>query len=480
MIADLRRDSDWSRVRVTVVGLGVAGSAAARALCSVGAIVTVIDSGTGGDRDERAAQLRALGAEVILGAPDEIPAGTDVVVTSPGLRPSAAVLLAATDAGLPVWGELELAWRLRNPVHPAPWLCVTGTNGKTTTTGMLASILEAAGLRTVAAGNIGTSLVETVMSDLHDVIAVEVSATQMPFVSHWGPHSSVCLNVAPDHVDFFGGGEKGMVDYVANKARVFEGTQIAAVYNAADAETLRMVEQADVQEGCRAIGITLDIPGPAMLGLVEDTLVDRAFGPQRSDEAIPLATLADLYSAAPPVVIDALAAAALARSYGVEPEAVAAGLRAFAPAPHRLARVGEHNGVVYIDDSKATNTHAAETALRAYPSVVWIAGGQAKGQSFDEIVRDQAHRLRGVVLLGVDRGVIRDALARHAPDVPVIDIDRTDTGAMGTVVAAAAELARPGDVVLLAPGCASWDMYRDYGHRGDSFADEVRALGGVA
>jgi len=480
VIERLRRDSDWSSCHVTVVGVGVAGSAAARALCSVGALVTVIDSGTGPEHEERAAILTALGANVRLGAPPDIPEGTDVVLASPGLRPSAPVLMTATAAGVPIWGELELAWRLRSAHRPAPWLCVTGTNGKTTTTLMLDSILRAAGLRSVAAGNIGTSLVDVVMADEAEVIAVEVSATQMPFVAHWGPYSAACLNLAPDHMDFFGGGERGMLDYASNKARVYEGTEVAAVYNDDDEATRQMVENAEVAEGCRAIGFTLAVPGPAMLGVVEDMLVDRAFGPGRSDEAVELANIADVRSAAPPYISNALAAAALARSFGVPADAVARGLQAFTPAPHRIATIGTHAGVTYVDDSKATNTHAAETSLRAFTSVVWIAGGQAKGQSFDELVQGQAHRMRGVVLLGVDRAVIRASLARHAPDVPVIDIERADTDVMGAVVAAASRLAEPGDVVLLAPGCASWDIFRDYGHRGDSFAAEVAAMGGGA
>jgi len=146
------------------------------------------------------------------------------------------------------------------------------------------------------------------------------------------------------------------------------------------------------------------------------------------------------------------------------------------PAGHRIADVGEVDGVRYVDDSKATNCHAAETSLLAYEPVVWIAGGMAKGQEFDELVRRTGARMRGAVLLGVDRERIREALARHAPDVPVVEVSRTDTGAMDDVVSAAAALARPGDTVLLAPGCASWDMYRDYAQRGDEFAASVRRL----
>jgi UDP-N-acetylmuramoylalanine--D-glutamate ligase len=178
-------------------------------------------------------------------------------------------------------------------------------------------------------------------------------------------------------------------------------------------------------------------------------------------------------------VANALAAAALARAFGVEPAAVREGLRTFEPAGHRIAEVADVGDVRWVDDSKATNCHAAETSLLAYDSVVWIAGGLAKGQEFDDLVLRTHGRMRAAVLLGVDRDRIRDALARHAPEVPVVEVSRTDTRAMDDVVAAAAGFAQPGDTVLLAPGCASWDMYRDYAQRGDEFADSVRRQVGL-
>jgi UDP-N-acetylmuramoylalanine--D-glutamate ligase len=340
---------------------------------------------------------------------------------------------------------------------------------------MLAAMLRAAGLRTAAVGNIGVSLVDAVMDpEGYDVLAVEVGAPQLPFLETASPLASVCLNVAPDHVDHFGSFD----DYVAAKARVYRNTQVAAVYDAAEPATLRMVEEADVVEGCRAIGITLGVPGLSELGVVEDLMVDRAFIDNRHDSAQELASVHDVTPFAPHNVTNALAAAALARAAGVPAAAVREGLRSFEPAGHRIADVGEVAGVRYVDDSKATNGHAAQTSLLAYEPVVWIAGGMAKGQDFDELVTRTRDRLRGVVLLGIDRAVVRDALARHAPDVPVVEVSRTDTGAMVEVVEAAASLARAGDTVLLAPGCASWDMYRDYAHRGDEFAAAVARLAG--
>jgi UDP-N-acetylmuramoylalanine--D-glutamate ligase len=464
------RGSDWRGVHAVVAGIGVAGFAAADHLLQLGARVTVIDGADGARQRERADILEVVGATIRLGDGDSLPDDADVLVVSPGLPPSAPVIRAAQQRGVPVWGELELAWRLRGE-DPAAWLVVTGTNGKTTTTLMLESMLRAAGLRTASVGNIGVSLVDAVMDPVgFDVLAVEVGAPQLPFLLTASPVASVCLNIAEDHIDLFGSFDA----YKAAKARIYENTQVAAVYNAADPETVRMVEEADVVEGCRAIGFTLGVPGRSMLGVVDDLLVDRAFVENRQENAQELASVHDVRPFAPHNVGNALAAAALARAYGVPASAVREGLRTFEPAGHRIAEVAEVDGVRWVDDSKATNCHAAETSLLAYDSVVWVAGGMAKGQEFDDLVVRAKDRLRAAVLLGVDRERIRQALARHAPDVPVVEVSRTDTGAMDDVVDAAAGFARPGDTVLLAPGCASWDMYRDYAQRGDMFADSVR------
>jgi UDP-N-acetylmuramoylalanine--D-glutamate ligase len=232
-----------------------------------------------------------------------------------------------------------------------------------------------------------------------------------------------------------------------------------------------------VIEGCRAVGFTLGTPAISMVGLVEDLIVDRAFVEQRASSALELAAVADVTPPAPHNVANALAAAALARAFGVPATAVRDGLRKFRPDAHRIAHVADVAGVNYVDDSKATNPHAAQASLLAYEHVVWIAGGQAKGAMFDELVTAAASRLRGVVLLGQDKVVIAEALARHAPDVPTITVEATDTGAMETVVGEAAKLAQVGDTVLLAPGCASWDMFANYGARGDAFAEAVLRLG---
>lgn len=465
--------TDWSDTTFCVAGIGIAGYAAADALMQLDAHVTIVDQSDGEKQRERSTILGELGAQVHLAHLGPVPDGIDVLVVSPGLRPASPLIVDAQSRGIEVWGELELAWRLRKP-DAAAWLCVTGTNGKTTTTLMLESMLRAAGLRTVSAGNIGSSLVDAVMHDQLDVIAVEVGAPQLPFVTSMSPFASVCLNVAEDHVDHFG----SMQAYTAAKARVYERTQVAAIYNVEDPETERMVEAADVVEGCRAIGFTLGVPGLSMLGVVDDVIVDRAFIPNREREAQELALVSDVRPAAPHNVANAVAAAALARAYGVTASAVRDGLRGFEPAEHRISTVGSVRGVQFVDDSKATNAHAAMTSLRAYPSVVWIAGGLAKGQDFDDLVVGARDRLRAVVLLGHDRAVLAGALARHAPNVPVSEVTKGETGAMEEVVARAMASALPGDTVLLAPGCASWDMYRDYADRGRQFAAAVRALPG--
>jgi UDP-N-acetylmuramoylalanine--D-glutamate ligase len=481
------RDADWSGLRVLVTGLGVSGHAAAAALAERGADVTVVDA-TRPAADtplaERARLLEVLGAELRLGdgAADVLPGPPpELVVTSPGWRPDQPLLAAAADAGVPVWGEVELAWRMRALEGAAPWLTVTGTNGKTTTVQMLTSVLRAAGLRACSAGNVGTAVLEAVLDPQpYDVIAVELSSFQLHWAHSLAPRASVCLNIAPDHVDWHG----SLDEYVRAKGRVYANTEVACVYNVQDARTRRLVEVAEVQEGCRAVGFTLGTPAPSEVGLVDDVLADRAFVDDRATHAAELATLDDLRATpdspppAPHLVANALAAAALARAHGVPATAVRDGLRSFTPEAHRITDLGSVRGVRWVDDSKATNPHAARASLAAYDRVVWVAGGLLKGAEVDELVSTAAGRLRGVVLVGRDRARLAEALARHAPDVPVVEVGRTDTGAMDTVVDRALSLAREGDVVLLAPAAASMDMFTDYGARGDAFAAAVRRLTG--
>nr|WP_281497131.1 UDP-N-acetylmuramoyl-L-alanine--D-glutamate ligase [Ornithinimicrobium sp. F0845] len=492
------RDADWAGLRVVVTGLGISGFAAADALLERGARVIVVDAGNGTtEQSERARILGILDADVRLGPehvtdlPQYADGQVDLVVTSPGWRPDQPVLAAAASHGIPIWGEVELAWRMRPATGAAPWLTVTGTNGKTTTVQMLEAILRADGLRALAVGNVGTPIIEALLDpEPYDVLAVELSSFQLHWSESISAMASCVLNVAPDHLDWHG----GEAAYAASKAKIYERTQVACVYNVDDPATEAMVEEADVVEGCRAIGFTLGTPDLSMLGVVEDVLADRAFVAERKTSAAELGTLRDLTwgdltggsdTAPPPhLVADALAAAALARAYGVSTAAVQRGLRDFRPAEHRITEVGQIDGVRFVDDSKATNPHAAAASLRAYESIVWVAGGQLKGAEVDALVADAADRLRGAVLMGQDRDQIAAALGRHAPDVPVIKVPSghtTDvTGVMDEAIEAALTLARPGDVVLLAPAAASLDMFDNYGVRGELFTESVRRRAGGA
>ncbi len=448
--------------RVLVAGTGVAGLGAARALLDVGASVTVID------RTDSAAlaALRELGARTVTGdvPPAETLDSVDNVVVSPGYAPHSALVLAAQSAGRPVYSEPELAWRLRGPDAPV-WLALTGTNGKSTTVTMLAAMLRSAGLRTAALGNIGEPLVFGAVDPSLDVLAVELSSQQLYWSSTMAPESAAWLNLADDHLEWHGSFEA----YESAKVDIWRSAASGgvAIGNLDD----RRVAGRLARIVGRTVGVTLAEPGPGQLGVIDGRLVDNAFG-----DLVDLAPVEGIRPPGTHNVGNALHAAALARSYGVAASAVAGGLAGYVPEPHRNALVTTVDGVGYVDDSKATNPHAAAASLLAYPRIVWIAGGQLKNVDVTDLVAAVADRLVGAVLLGVDRAEVATALARHAPDVPVVDISRTDDGAMVEVVRAAAALARPGDTVLLAPAAASKDMFLSYGHRGDAFAAAARSL----
>jgi UDP-N-acetylmuramoylalanine--D-glutamate ligase len=462
---------------VLVAGLGVSGAAAARVLLAQGARVLLTDAA----EPPAAAELTDAGA-TWLGALDAVPEETDLVVTSPGWRPDAPLLADAARRGVEVIGEPELAWRLRIPGPdglPAPWLAVTGTNGKTTTVTMLEAILQAAGRRAVAAGNVGRPLVEVVTAraddgtPAYDAVAVELSSFQLHWSSSIAPAAAAVLNVADDHTDWHG----SFAAYRDAKARILALSPVA-VADAGDPVAAELVAGHP-----RPVTVTLGDPAPGQLGVRDGVLVDRAFGDDPTGTV--LLDRSELQVPGPHNTVNALVAAALARAVGVDADAVARGLAGFRSGAHRNVLVATVGGVDYVDDSKATNPHAAGASLAAYPRVVWIAGGLLKGADVDPLVAAVADRLAGVVLLGRDRAVIAASLARHAPRVPVVtvvsgDDDRVDTSAeatMSEIVAGAARLARPGDTVLLAPAAASMDVFRDYAHRGRAFADAVRALG---
>ena len=444
--------------QVLVAGVGVAGASAARALLSVDAEVALTA------RDESAAVRELVGAGAEWRGPlSELPADVELVVASPGLRPTDPLLVSAHDSGVPVWGEVELAMRLRRP-DSAPWLGLTGTNGKTTTVHMLESMLRAAGHRALAVGNVGVPLIDAVVADEpYDVLAVELSSQQLHFAPSLHLAAGALLNLAPDHLDWHG----SLAAYELDKTVVWHAG--VAIANADDPRVAELFAEA---APTHRVSFTLGEPAPGQLGVRDGRLVSHAFG----DEGADLLAAEVVRPAGKHNVANALAAAALARAHGVPAEAIADGLANFRPDPHRNAVVLERSGVRWVDDSKATNGHAARASLLAYDRIVWIAGGQLKGASVDELVAEVAPRLVGAVLLGVDRAQIAAALRRHAPDIPVIDVVNTDHEAMVEVVRAAAGLARPGDTVLLAPAAASYDMFANYSARGDAFAAAAQEL----
>jgi UDP-N-acetylmuramoylalanine--D-glutamate ligase len=480
--------ADWTGLRVAVLGLGVTGFAAADTLVELGAEVLVLASKADAERSD---VLTVLGAGFVEhpldGPPPELlEFAPQLIVVSPGFRPDHPILQWALENEVAVWGDIELAWRVRDKVRIAEWMCVTGTNGKTTTVQLATHLIAASGARVAAVGNIGVPVLDAVRApDGFDVLVVELSSFQLHWINRSpegaiAPFASVCLNLAEDHYDWHGSAQ----GYRDTKAKVYANTTFAAIYNKADLETLRMVEDAEVAEGCRAIGFDLGTPGPSDLGLVGDIIVDRAFHDERHSTAIELTThgeLAEVGLAAPHSVANVLAASALARAWGVAPSVIRAAMATFHVDHHRTETVVLHDEVLWVDDSKATNPHAAAASLRAYPSVVWIVGGLLKGVDISELVTANAERLRAAVLIGIDRDAVRAAFARHAPDLPVFEVETTETTeVMRIAVGLSAAVAEPGDTVLLAPAAASMDQFTDYADRGRRFAAAVLEIVGGA
>jgi UDP-N-acetylmuramoylalanine--D-glutamate ligase len=324
------------------------------------------------------------------------------------------------------------------------------------------------------------------------VLAVELSSFQLHWAPSVRPEAGVVLNIAEDHLDWHG----TLADYVVAKAGVLSGRVAVAGLDDPRAAQLLAAAAAPVR-----VGFRLGEPAPGELGVRDGLLIDRAFVSAGS-EGEALAPVASIPVPGPVGVLDALAAAALARSIGVPSEAIAAALSSFRVGRHRAELVAVVDEISYVDDSKATNPHAAEASLLAYPRVVWIAGGLLKGASVDETVRRVASRLAGAVLIGRDRAMVAEALSRHAPDVPVVQVvagediamhataespvtyvthvvplsdETVGTRVMNAAVAAARDLAEPGDAVLLAPAGASFDQFTGYADRGDAFVAAVRA-----
>jgi len=471
--------------RVLVAGGGVTGRAVLAALARFGAAVTLCD--------DEPATLRGYAergvATVTTAAAAQRISDFALVVVSPGFAPGTPVPAAAAAAGVPIWGDVELAWRLDAAGHYGPprrWLVVTGTNGKTTTTSMLHAMLTAGGRRAVLCGNIGSPVLD-VLEEPAELLAVELSSFQLHWAPSVRPEAGVVLNIAEDHLDW----HASMAEYAAAKARALDGR--VAVVGLDDARAAALLDTAAAP---LRVGFRLGLPAAGELGVRDGQLVDRAF----ADDLV-LVPAGSIPVPGPVGVLDALAAAALARSVGVPPDAIGAAISSFRLGRHRAEVIAVADGITYVDDSKATNPHAAVASVLAYPRVVWVAGGLLKGASVDAEVARIASRLVGAVLIGRDRRMVADALSRHAPDVPVvevgtgedIDMDATavtsgagvtkvnssggDLGVrvMTEAVAAARSLAKPGDTVLLAPAGASFDQFSGYADRGDRFAAAVRA-----
>jgi UDP-N-acetylmuramoylalanine--D-glutamate ligase len=475
---------DWAGLRVAILGLGVTGFSVADTLRELGAELVVLaseaDAATAdlleviGVRLERSELEREL---------DDF--GAELVIVSPGFRPTHPLVRRALDAGTPVWGDVELAWRLRDKVRdqgtgePASWIAITGTNGKTTTTQLTTAMLVAGGRRAIACGNVGVPVLDAIRDPLgFDALVVELSSFQLYYLDSMSATAAVCLNLAEDHLDWHGSGEA----YRAAKAKVYERARIACVYNIEDEATRELVEAAEVVEGCRAIGFGLGLPGPSDVGLVGDMLVDRAFLADRHRSALEIATVHDLEAVglgSPHMIANVLAASALARAVGVSTDDIRSAIQNFRLDHHRTETVAIREGIRFVDDSKATNPHAAQAAIDSFESIVWIVGGLLKGVDVDALVSANVPRLRAAVVIGVDRQPLLEAFRRHAPELPVFEVATADTKeVMPTAVGLSVAVAKSGDTVLLAPAAASMDQFTDYADRGARFAHAVHELFG--
>lgn len=472
---------DWKGLRVAVLGLGVTGFSVADTLAELGSEVRVIYGAPDPD-NERILDVLGVTHFAAPGNDEQLADleafGPDLVIVSPGYLPDHPLTTWAAEQGVPVWGDIQLAWRLRDKTSRiAEWICVTGTNGKTTTSQLTAHMLVSGGVKAAPVGNIGVPILDAIRDpEGFDALVVELSSFQLHRLGAISPHSSVVLNIADDHLDWHGSREA----YAAAKGQVYENVRFACVYNRADEATERLVADADVVEGARAVSFGLDTPPPSGLGLVEGLLIDRGFHNERRSTALELLSVDELDArgmAAPHLVEDVLAAAALARSFGVAPEAIAEAVLSFAPDHHRVQRVAVHEGIAWIDDSKATNPHAAEASIRAFSRVVWIVGGQLKGASLDELIVKNLGRLKAAVVVGADREEVLASLGTNAPELPVVEITASDARAiMRDVVAAASTFAVEGDTVLLSPAAASLDQYASYSDRGEHFQAAIREM----
>ena len=452
--------NNFADQRFLILGAGVTGSAVASSLRSRGGLVTITD-------DNAQDALRPESVDL---------ANFDAVAISPGWRQDHPLVVQALSSNLHILNEIDLAWQIRSELAPQQkWLALTGTNGKTTTVEMVAKILQTAGLKAVACGNVGDTVIEAVDREgAYDYLVLELSSFQL----HWAKQaqfvSAAILNIADDHLDWHGTFDA----YAAAKFSILDRADIA-ILNADDEQ---VVLRANRFTG-RKVFFSLDTPAPGEIGIVEELLVDRAFVADPLEAAM-ICELKDITPTVPHNVSNALAAAALARTVNVSHEHIQKALQEFKPGRHRIETVYESNLVSWVNDSKATNPHAASASLMSHLSVVWIAGGLAKGAEMSSLVQRCKGRIKAAILIGADRQLIEDALQEHAPDIPRVLVDAPadytrggdSNSLMEAVVSQAAKLVAPGDTVLMAPACASMDQFISYADRGDRFAAAVRKV----
>ena len=430
---------------IAIIGAGVTGKSVAKFLDDRGANYQLFDEKAGeGVANE-------LGSQRFSWA-----------VVSPGWRKGHPLIAELLSRGTLLISEIDFAWVIKSEVNPTQrWIALTGTNGKTTTVQMVESIFRAANLAGRACGNVGNSVVQTLGEDPSlEVLALELSSFQIDW-SEFPTFAAVAiLNIAEDHIDWHGGFD----GYANAKLKLLQQTD-TAVLNALDPE---IVNRSAGWNGRRVL-FSLDTPRPGEIGLVENLLVDRAFvaSPEAAES---FAELVDIKPSVPHNVLNAMAAAGLSLAIGISHEAVNEGVRNFVLDHHRLELIAERDGIRWINDSKATNPHAAKAALSSVEKCIWIAGGLAKGAAIDEIVQSMKKRIRAVILIGTDRELIATALDTYAPEIPYFRVDGDSAEAlMEQVVERAGGLAQSGDAVLLAPACASMDQFTSYAHRGEAF-----------
>lgn len=467
--------ADWSNLSALVLGLGKSGFSVADTLVELGVRTTVVAR----DADPKFIELLdVIGSRFIADDSVEVLFNVgdfDFVVVSPGFDPRHPLVVKLNQLGVPLITDIDLAWCLRDKTSKiAQWIVVTGTNGKTTVCELTSAMIAADGFRTLACGNIGVPILDAIRDpEGFDFLVVELSSFQLHYINTIHPLASAFLNIAEDHYDWHNGAE----NYYRAKAKIYNGTKVAIIFNEQDQQTFEAAKQADVEEGCRGIAFSLFSPQRSAVGYVEDVLVDRAFLENRAQEALELATIQDVAQIANPsphLLANVAASAALARAAEISPAAIKKALNTFRLSPHRNQLVAEIAGVRFVNDSKATNPHAAESSLRSYDSVVWIVGGLLKGTSPRDLIVEHSSRLRGAVLLGTDSSVLQRLFSELLPNLPVRVV--TGDSVMEKAVQQAADLASPGDVVLLAPAAASMDQFKDYADRGNQF---ISAVGGL-